>query len=89
MINSNPRRCRPISTFRTSSNFEPLTLENVLEIVRWERPRGVVVQLGGQTPLRLTKPLDGGRRADPRDAAGLHRHRGDASGSKPWPTASA
>src|SRR4029077_7352532 len=38
--------------------FEPLTLEDVLEIVRWERPKGVVVQLGGQTPLRLTKPLE-------------------------------
>src|SRR5205814_3008799 len=38
--------------------FEPLTFEDVLEIVRWERPKGVVVQLGGQTPLRLTKPLE-------------------------------
>src|SRR2546425_10563995 len=38
--------------------FEPLTLEDVLEIVRWERPLGVVVQLGGQTPLQLTKPLE-------------------------------
>src|SRR5256886_16275227 len=40
------------------SYFEPLTFEDVIEIVRWERPKGVVVQLGGQTPLRLTKPLE-------------------------------
>jgi carbamoyl-phosphate synthase large subunit len=58
MINSNPET---VSTdFDTSDKlyFEPLTLEDVLEIVRWERPTGVVVQLGGQTPLRLTKPLE-------------------------------
>src|SRR3989449_9551682 len=42
----------------SSDLFEPLTFEDVLEIVRWERPKGVVVQLGGQTPLRLTKPLE-------------------------------
>src|SRR2546423_2620179 len=58
MINSNPE---PVSTdFDISDKlyFEPLTLEDVLEIVRLERPKGVVVQLGGQTPLRLTKPLE-------------------------------
>ncbi|MEK7668139.1 MAG: carbamoyl-phosphate synthase large subunit, partial [Gemmatimonadota bacterium] len=38
--------------------FEPLTLEDVLEIVELERPLGVVVHLGGQTPLRLTKRLE-------------------------------
>src|SRR5204862_2344268 len=38
--------------------FEPLTFEDVLEITRWEKPKGVVVQLGGQTPLQLTKPLE-------------------------------
>ncbi|MGH7594358.1 MAG: carbamoyl-phosphate synthase large subunit, partial [Gemmatimonadales bacterium] len=37
--------------------FEPLTLEHVLEIVHVEQPIGVVVQLGGQTPLKLAKPL--------------------------------
>src|SRR5207248_2443644 len=38
--------------------FEPLTLEDVLEIVHRENPVGVVVQLGGQTPLKLTRPLE-------------------------------
>ncbi|MEJ2548079.1 MAG: carbamoyl-phosphate synthase large subunit, partial [Gemmatimonadota bacterium] len=37
--------------------FEPLTLEDVLEIVEHERPEGVVVQMGGQTPLRLARQL--------------------------------
>ena len=38
--------------------FEPLTLEDVLEIVHVEQPYGVVVQLGGQTPLRLARALE-------------------------------
>src|SRR5690606_33121621 len=38
--------------------FEPLTLEDVLEIVRLEQPDGVIVQLGGQTPLKLAAPLE-------------------------------
>jgi carbamoyl-phosphate synthase large subunit len=38
--------------------FEPLTLEDVLEIVAVERPLGVIVQYGGQTPLKLAKDLD-------------------------------
>jgi carbamoyl-phosphate synthase large subunit len=58
MINSNPET---VSTdFDTSDKlyFEPLTLEDVLEIVDREQPLGVVVQLGGQTPLKLTRPLE-------------------------------
>jgi carbamoyl-phosphate synthase large subunit len=54
MINSNPET---VSTdFDTSDKlyFEPLTFEDVLEIVDREQPEGVVVQLGGQTPLKLT-----------------------------------
>ncbi len=38
--------------------FEPLTLENVLEIVRVEKPKGVIVQYGGQTPLNLANKLE-------------------------------
>ncbi|NTU59837.1 MAG: carbamoyl-phosphate synthase large subunit, partial [Deltaproteobacteria bacterium] len=38
--------------------FEPLTLEHVLNIVRKEKPEGVIVQFGGQTPLNLTKQLE-------------------------------
>jgi len=58
MINSNPET---VSTdFDTSDKlyFEPLTLEDVLEIVEREQPEGVIVQLGGQTPLKLTRDLE-------------------------------
>lgn len=58
MVNSNPET---VSTdFDTSDKlyFEPLTFEHVLEIVQRERPVGVIVQLGGQTPLKLVKPLE-------------------------------
>ncbi len=57
MINSNPET---VSTdFDTADKlyFEPLTLEDVLEIVDREQPMGVIVQLGGQTPLKLTRGL--------------------------------
>ncbi len=58
MINSNPET---VSTDYDTSDklyFEPLTLEDVLEIVEREKPVGVIVQLGGQTPLKLTRPLE-------------------------------
>ena len=58
MVNSNPET---VSTdFDTSDKlyFEPLTFEHVLEIVQREQPVGVIVQLGGQTPLKLVKPLE-------------------------------
>ena len=58
MINSNPET---VSTdFDTSDKlyFEPLTFEDVLEIVDREQPVGVIVQLGGQTPLKLTRQLE-------------------------------
>jgi carbamoyl-phosphate synthase large subunit len=58
MVNSNPET---VSTDWDTSDklyFEPLTLEHVLEIVHREQPVGVIVQLGGQTPLKLTRPLE-------------------------------
>jgi carbamoyl-phosphate synthase large subunit len=58
MVNSNPET---VSTDYDTSDklyFEPLTLEDVLEIVQREQPVGVIVQLGGQTPLKLTRPLE-------------------------------
>ncbi len=57
MINCNPET---VSTdFDTSDRlyFEPLTLEDVLEIVHLEKPAGVIVQYGGQTPLKLARAL--------------------------------
>jgi len=58
MINCNPET---VSTdFDTSDRlyFEPLTLEDVLEIVHLEQPKGVIVQYGGQTPLKLARALE-------------------------------
>jgi len=63
MINSNPETVSTDFDISDKLYFEPLTFEDVIEIVRWEKPKGVVVQLGGQTPLQLTKPLE---------AAGVH-----------------
>ncbi|HXF94723.1 MAG TPA: carbamoyl-phosphate synthase large subunit, partial [Gemmatimonadales bacterium] len=58
MINSNPETVSTDFDISDKLYFEPLTFEDVLEIVRLERPRGVVVQLGGQTPLQLTTRLE-------------------------------
>jgi carbamoyl-phosphate synthase large subunit len=58
MINSNPETVSTDFDISDKLYFEPLTFEDVIEILRWERPKGVVVQLGGQTPLQLTKPLE-------------------------------
>ena len=57
MVNCNPET---VSTDYDTSDrlyFEPLTLEDVLEVFERERPDGVIVQFGGQTPLNLTMPL--------------------------------
>jgi carbamoyl-phosphate synthase large subunit len=57
MINCNPETVSTDFDISDKLYFEPLTFEDVLEIVQLERPLGVVVQLGGQTPLKLTKRL--------------------------------
>jgi carbamoyl-phosphate synthase large subunit len=58
MVNSNPETVSTDFDISDVLYFEPLTLEDVLEIVQLERPLGVVVQLGGQTPLRLARALE-------------------------------
>ena len=58
MVNCNPET---VSTDYDTSDrlfFEPVTLEDVLEIVRKEKPKGVIVQFGGQTPLKLARDLE-------------------------------
>jgi carbamoyl-phosphate synthase large subunit len=58
MVNCNPET---VSTDYDTSDrlyFEPLTLEDVLEIVAVEKPHGVIVQFGGQTPLKLARDLE-------------------------------
>ncbi|WP_432736674.1 carbamoyl-phosphate synthase large subunit [Maridesulfovibrio sp. FT414] len=57
MVNSNPET---VSTDYDTSDrlyFEPLTFEDVLNIIEFEKPEGVIVQFGGQTPLNLAIPL--------------------------------
>jgi carbamoyl-phosphate synthase large subunit len=58
MVNSNPETVSTDFDMSDTLYFEPLTLEDVLEIVHVEKPIGVVVQLGGQTPLRLARGLE-------------------------------
>ena len=58
MVNCNPET---VSTDYDTSDrlyFEPVTLEDVLEIVNIEKPKGVIVQFGGQTPLKLARDLE-------------------------------
>ncbi|GLX82600.1 carbamoyl-phosphate synthase large subunit [Thalassotalea eurytherma] len=58
MVNCNPET---VSTDYDTSDrlfFEPITFEDVLEIVRVEKPKGVIVQYGGQTPLKLARALE-------------------------------
>jgi len=57
MINSNPETVSTDFDISDKLFFEPLTLEHVLDIVEREQPTGVIVQLGGQTPLKLTEGL--------------------------------
>lgn len=58
MVNCNPET---VSTDYDTSDrlyFEPLTAEDVLEVVETEKPKGVIVQYGGQTPLKLARELE-------------------------------
>ncbi|MFO8175158.1 MAG: carbamoyl-phosphate synthase large subunit, partial [Longimicrobiales bacterium] len=59
MINSNPETVSTDFDVSDKLYFEPLTLEDVLEIIHLEKPAGVIVQLGGQTPLKLAQALEG------------------------------
>ena len=73
MVNSNPET---VSTDYDTSDklyFEPLTREDVLHIVEKEKPAGIIVQFGGQTPLNLSTPLHAGGRSHPGHPAGEHR----------------
>ena len=73
MVNSNPET---VSTDYDTSDklyFEPLTREDVLHIVAAEKPLGLIVQFGGQTPLNLAVPLGQGRGPHHGDRARGHR----------------
>ena len=58
MVNSNPETVSTDYDTSTRLYFEPLTREDVMNIVEREKPVGVIVQLGGQTPLNLAVPLE-------------------------------
>ena len=58
MMNCNPET---VSTDYDTSNrlyFEPLTVEDVLNVIEVERPDGIFVQYGGQTPLKLARDIE-------------------------------
>ena len=66
MVNCNPET---VSTDYDTSDrlyFEPLTAEHVLAVCEREQPEGVVIQFGGQTPLKLARTLEARRPPDPR-----------------------
>ena len=78
MVNCNPET---VSTDYDTSDrlyFEPLTEEDVLNIVDREQPLGVVLQFGGQTPLKLALPLSQAGVTDSR-----HQSRCDRSSRRP------
>jgi carbamoyl-phosphate synthase large subunit len=58
MVNSNPETVSTDFDVSDKLYFEPLTLEDTLEIIHRENPKGVIVQLGGQTPLKLAAELE-------------------------------
>ncbi len=58
MVNCNPETVSTDYDISDRLYFEPLTLEDVLEIVAVEKPLGVIVQYGGQTPLKLARGLE-------------------------------
>ena len=69
-MNSNPET---VSTdYDTSSRlyFEPLTIEDVLNVIEKERPEGIIIQFGGQTPLKLANGIQAFLEKNPLPAAG-------------------
>ena len=79
MVNCNPETVSTDYDTSTRLYFEPLTLEDVLHIVQTEQPKGVIVQLGGQTPLRLALALEEAGveiLGTPPDAIDAAEHRG-------------
>ena len=76
MMNSNPETVSTDYDTSDSLYFEPLTLEDVLNVIEAEQPDGVVVQFGGQTPLKLAIPL----------LRWLESDEGRATGTRIWGT---
>ena len=58
MVNCNPETVSTDYDMSDRLYFEPLTFEDVMEIIELEKPKGVIVQYGGQTPLKLARALE-------------------------------
>jgi carbamoyl-phosphate synthase large subunit len=58
MVNCNPETVSTDYDISDRLYFEPLTFEDVMEVVELERPKGIIVQFGGQTPLKLARKLE-------------------------------
>jgi carbamoyl-phosphate synthase large subunit len=58
MVNCNPETVSTDYDMSDRLYFEPLTFEDVMEIIELEKPKGVIVQFGGQTPLKLARALE-------------------------------
>lgn len=58
MVNCNPETVSTDYDISDILYFEPITLEDILEIIRIDKPQGVIVQYGGQTPLKLAKSIE-------------------------------
>ena len=58
MVNCNPETVSTDYNISDRLYFEPLTFEDVIEVIQLEKPKGVIVQFGGQTPLNLVKRLE-------------------------------
>ena len=76
MVNCNPETVSTDYNISDRLYFEPLTFEDVLEIVNIEKPFGVIVQFGGQTPLNLVKQLEAARCPSNRHVTRCNRSRG-------------
>lgn len=72
MINSNPETVSTDYDTADRLYFEPLTLEDVIAIIESEKPDGVMVQFGGQTPLKLALPLERYLASDEAKNAGVN-----------------
>jgi carbamoyl-phosphate synthase large subunit len=64
MVNCNPETVSTDYDTADRLYFEPLTVEDVLNIIEREQPDGVLVQFGGQTPLNIARALHDAGRAD-------------------------
>lgn len=69
MMNCNPETVSTDYDTATRLYFEPITVEDVLNVLERERPEGIIVQFGGQTPLKIAMELEAELKRNPIKAA--------------------